>query len=158
MTGPGQKLLDGMVMWLLYNWELKRCWMTVTTIWKQTLKCSNVSSLWGTDNTPCWLLGGVWLNSLIGCFYWRSLQTFHHLPNFSAKWDCLQLINFSFLLTFHSCPPHPHAQTQLLILGCIHSSSGMRAPSDASLLSSYASFCMFLIFCLWKMKVANALF
>lgn len=161
MTGHGQKLLDGMVMQLLCNWGLKRCWMTVTTIWKQTWKSSSVSPLWGTDNAPCWLLGGVWSNSLIGCFYWRSPQTFHRLPNSSAKWDCLKSINFSFLLRFPLYPPCPRAQTLLPLLACVHSSAGTSALSDASLpcfCHMQTSVYSFLILSPWKVKVANVLF
>lgn len=119
---------------ILCNWGLKRCWMTVTTVWKQIQKSSSASPLWGTDNAPGWLLGGVWLNSLIGCFYWRPVQTSHHSLNSSAKWNCLKSITFFFLLRFPSCPPCPHAQTQLPMLGCVHSSGGTSALSDASLL------------------------
>lgn len=107
-----------------------------------------------------WLLGGVWSNSLIGCFYWRSLQTFNCLPNVSTKWDCLMSINF-FPLMFPSCPYCSYAQSQLPMLRCIHSSAGTSALSNASLPCLWhgqAFVCSFLTFSPWKVKAANVLF
>lgn len=161
MTGHGQKLLDVMIMQFLCEFGFKRCWMNVTTIWKQTWKSSSVSPLWGNDNAPCWLLDGVWSNSLTGCFFWRSLQLFHCCPNSSAKWDCLKSINFCFLFRFPSSPPCPHVQAELPMLGYIHSSAGVSVLSDASLPCLWrmqTSVCFFLIINFWKVKVANMVF
>ena len=134
--------------------------MTVTTLWKQKWKSCSASSLWGADSTPCWLLGGVCSNSLIGCFCWRPLWIVHRLSNSSAKWDCLKSINCCFLLRFPSCPPCPQCPDPTLpMLGYVHSTVGTSALSDASLhfiRRMQAFVCSFLTFSLWKVKVVKS--
>lgn len=161
MTGPGQKLRDVMIMQFLCEFGLKRCWMNVITIWKQTWKSFSVSLPWGNDNALCWFLNGVWSNSLTGCFYWRSLQPYSFFPNSPAKWVCLKSINFCFLFRFPSSPLCPPVQAKLPMLGRVHSSADVSVLSDASLACLWpmqASVCFFLISSLWKVKVANMVF
>lgn len=161
MTGHGQKLLDVMIMQFLCEFGLKGCWMNVTTIWMQTWKSFSVSLLWENDNARCWFLNDVWSNSLLGYFYWKSLQPCHCFPNSHAKWDCLKSINLCFIFRFPSSPLCPPVQAKLPMLGCVHCSADVSVLSDASLPCLWhmqASVCFFLIISLWKVKVANVVF
>lgn len=144
-----------MVAQFPFNWVLKRCWMAVATTWKQIWKTFTASPLCGADNIPCWLLDDIWLNSLIRCFYWRPLWTFHCLSNSSAKWDCLESINSSFLLMFPFGPSPLVYPDQLTVLGSIHSWVGMSDLQDTSLCCPWCV-CVFghsfLICSLWKVR------
>lgn len=115
---------DGMVAQFSCNWGLNMCWMAVATTWKLIWKTFSASPLCGADNTHCWLLDDIWLNSL-RCFYWRPLWTFHYLSNSSAKWDCLESVNSSFLLRFPFGPSPFMFLDQLTMLGSTHSWVGM---------------------------------